>query len=79
MKTSKVIFLASISFLIKIIGTVMMIVIIFLAYSLLEGIEQGDIILTFGDVLKLIISAIFLFWVSLRLMIFGDELSKKYK
>lgn len=72
-----VIFLVGLSYLIKAIGSILMIGIIFFGYCLLESLQQGVFSLTLSESLKLFASAIFLFWVSLRLMMFGEKLSRK--
>lgn len=68
----------SLSYLIRIIGAVLMMAVILLCWFLLDDLQQGIIVITFFDTAKLIASIIFLLWFSLKLMMYGEELSEKF-
>ena len=78
MRNIETVFLVGLSFIIRALGAIIIMGIIFFGFCLLRGEKQGVFVLTIGDNLKLLASAIFLFWISLRLMMFGQELYKKY-
>jgi len=74
----KTIVILGFSYLIRIIGAVLMMAIIFLGWFLLDNLQQGVIVITLSETVMLIISVVFIVWLSLRLMLYGEELSEKF-
>jgi hypothetical protein len=67
----KTIVMMGLSYLIRTIGSVLMMALVLLCWFLSDNLTQGVIVITIGETVMLIISVVFTFWLSLRLMMYG--------